>query len=143
MLIVRGHTAEVAAPRPDGAPAERAVDYVLLRDELGARILDLADVEASRLARLVRRVAGTYAALSVTAFRRRDTATAFISNSENEAIIIGLLLKLTRRRIPVVAVGQYPAKRQKWAAWRLAKVHTHIHRLLSLGTVQAERLQAL
>ncbi len=143
VLIVRGHTAGAAAARPDGAPAQRAVDYVLLRDELGARILDLADVEASRLARLVRRVAGTYAALSVTAFRRRDSATAFVSNSENEAIIIGLLLKLTRRRIPVVAVGQYPAKRQKWAAWRLAKVHTHIHRLLPLGTVQAERLHAL
>lgn len=143
VVIVRGHTAEATAPRPDGAPAERAVDYVLLRDELDARILDLADVEASRLARLVRRVAGTYAALSVTAFRQRATATAFISNSENEAILLGLLLKATRGRTPVVAVGQYPAKRQKWAAWRLARVHTHIHRLMPLGTVQAERLAAL
>ena len=138
VIIVRADTR--LAPERSGAERRPRLDYVLLRDELGARILDLNDVAASRLGRLVRAIAGTYAALAVTAFRQRGTATAFVSNSENEAIILALLLKLVRRRVPIVAVGQFPAKPQKWAAWRIARVHTHIHRLMPLGSVQAEHL---
>ncbi|WP_347059038.1 glycosyltransferase [Blastococcus sp. HT6-30] len=138
MIIVRGDTRAV----PDTTRAEDRPrsDYTLLRKELGARFVDLNDVQASRLGRLTRAVCGTYAALAVTAFRQRGTATAFVSNSENEAIILALLLKLTRRSLPIVAVGQFPAKPQKWAAWRIARVHTHIHRLMPLGSVQAEHL---
>jgi hypothetical protein len=138
LLIVRADTRSVFA----GTAAEDRPksDQLLLQRELGARILDLNDVAASRLGRLTRAVAGSYAALAVTAFRQRRTASAYVSNTENEAIVLALLFKLARGRRPIVAVGQFPAKPQKWAAWRIARVHTHIHRLMPLGSAQAEHL---
>lgn len=138
VIIVRADT----RTHEDGAEGESRprTDYSMLRDELGARILDLNDVAASRLGRAVRAVAGTYVALAVMAFRQRRTATAYVSNSENEAIVLALFLKVTGHWRPIVAVGQFPAKPQKWIAWRLARVHTHIHRLMPLGSVQAEQL---
>lgn len=138
VIIVRGDTR--ATPGAAWAEDRPRSDYAMLREELDARFVDLNDVTASRLGRIVRAIGGTYVALAVTAFRQRETATAFVSNSENEAIVLAALLKVTRRRTPIVAVGQFPAKPQKWAAWRVFRVHTHIHRLLPLGSVQAEHL---
>jgi hypothetical protein len=118
----------------------RRSDFSLLQETLAARIVDLNDVEASRIGRLTRRVGGTYAAIAVTAFLQRARTTAYVTGSENEAIILALLMKVTRTRRPIVAVGVYPAKPQKWPFWRLARVHTHMHKLMPLVTTQAERL---
>lgn len=143
-IVVRGDTRSTAfyAGGPD-KPNERRRDVLMIRDALGARLVDANSVQESRLARLVQRVAGTYPALAVAAFRQRRTTSAFLTMSENEAIVLAALLKLARCRIPLVVVAHRPAKASKWPAWRLARVHTHIDRILSLGTVQTERLAGL
>jgi glycosyltransferase involved in cell wall biosynthesis len=115
----------------------------MIRDALDARMVDSVSVSESRLARLVQRVAGVYPAMALVAFRQRATTSAYVTMSENEAIVLAALLKLARRRVPLVVVGHHPAKAAKRAAWRLARVHTHIDRILSLSTVQAERLAGL
>ena len=52
-------------------PNERRRDVLMIRDALGARLVDANSVQESRLARLVQRVAGTYPALALAAFRQR------------------------------------------------------------------------
>ncbi|MBM7807026.1 glycosyltransferase involved in cell wall biosynthesis [Geodermatophilus bullaregiensis] len=123
-----------------GREDERRTDFTLITERLAARNVDLGDVRASRLARLVQALAGDYAALAVVAFRRRDATSAYFSSSENEAIVLALLLRLARRRIPVVAIGHYPAKTSKWVLWRWLRLHEWLYRLMPLGSVQAERL---
>ncbi|TFV60115.1 UNVERIFIED_ORG: hypothetical protein E4P37_19710 [Bacillus sp. AZ43] len=123
-----------------GPGAGRRRDVILLRDELDGVVVDVNDVRDDRLARLAGRLAGGYVGLAVAAFRRRRGASVYVTMTENEAIVLGALLKVSRLRIPVVAVGHYPAQASKWAAWRVARVHTHIDRILVLGSAQGDRL---
>jgi glycosyltransferase involved in cell wall biosynthesis len=141
MVIVRADTRDLAFHGGGtGREDERRTDFTLVTERLGGRNVDLNDVRAGLLSRLVQAVAGDYTALAVAAFRQRDSASAYFSSSENEAIVLALLLRLARRRVPVVAVGHYPAKFAKWPVWRWLRLHVHMHRLMPLGTVQAERL---
>ena len=59
-----------------GREDERRTDFTLIAERLGARTVDLTDVRASLLARLVRPLAGSYAALAVAAFLLRGSASA-------------------------------------------------------------------
>lgn len=120
--------------------AGRRTDFFLLRDELQGGIVDENDIRESLICRVVQSVAGTYVALALAAFRQRRSATAYITGSENEAIILAVLLRLVRSRIPLVAVGTYPAKAAKSVAWRWARVHRSMYRVMPLGTAQADRL---
>ena len=144
VLVVRADTRSTAfyAGGPD-KPHERRRDVLMIRDALGARMIDVNSVRESLLARLVHRIAGIYPALALAAFRQRRTTSVFLTMSENEAIVLATLLKLARYRVPLVVVAHRPAKSEKWVAWRIARVHTHMERILSLGTVQTERLAAL
>ncbi|MBM7807024.1 glycosyltransferase involved in cell wall biosynthesis [Geodermatophilus bullaregiensis] len=141
LIVVRADTRDVTL-HTGAAEAEerRRPDFFALRDALQGRIIDENDVQASRWGRLVRAVAGTYVALAVVAFGQRRSATAFVTGSENEAIVLAFLLKLARTRIPLVLPAIYPAKPAKWPAWRWARVHRYMSRVLALGTVQADRL---
>lgn len=122
-----------------GEPGRRT-DFYVLRDRLQGGIVDENDIRESLLCRLVQAVAGTYVALGLAAFRQRRSATAYITGSENEAIILAIMLGLVRSRVPLVAVGTYPAKPAKMVAWRWARVHRSMYRVMPLGTVQADRL---
>ncbi len=141
LIVVRADTRDVTL-HTGAVDAEdrRRPDFFALRDALRGRIIDENDVRASRWGRLVQAVAGTYVALAVTAFRQRRSATAFVTGSENEAIVLAFLMKLTRTRIPLVTPAIYPAKPAKRVAWRWARVHDHVHQVMTLGTVQADRL---
>ena len=123
-----------------GNEGERRNDMAMLCEALGARFVDDNDAAEDRLARLAGKIGGRYTALAVAAFKQRHSASAFVTASENEAIVLAGLLKLTRCRVPVTAIGHYPARPTKDVAWRLARVQTHLHRLMCLGSVQAERL---
>lgn len=141
LIVARADTrnAELHTGTVDGVGGRRP-DFFLLRDWLQGGIVDENDIRASAVCRLVQSVAGTYVALALAAFRQRRSATAYVTGSENEAIILACLLGLVRSRIPLVAVGTYPAKAAKTVAWRWARVHRHMYRVMPLGTAQADRL---
>ncbi len=140
-IVVRADTRDVSAHSGTLESQDaRRPDFALLRSSLDGRIIDLNDVEASAVGRIVQRIAGTYVALAVVSFRRREEISAYVTGSENEAIILALLFKVTRTYRPIVAVGVYPAKPQKWGFWRRLRVHSHLHRVMPLGSAQADRL---
>lgn len=140
-IIVRADTEDAGAHAGTVHSHDaRRPDFTLLRERLDGRIIDLNDVSASLTGRVVQAVAGTYAALAVVAFRRRHEVSAYVTGSENEAILLAALCKMTRTHRPIVAVGVYPAKAQKSGFWRRLRVHSHIYRIMPLGSAQADRL---
>jgi len=138
LMLVRART-DGPMPIPG---VERRSDYRLVREALDAELLDLGSVERSRIGRLVQRAAGAYVALAVLGLLRalRGGVDVVLCDNENEALVLALLFKAVRRRIPLVTIAVAPTARKKAPFFRLARVQSHVDLWLPYVSVQASLL---
>lgn len=103
------------------AGGRRRVDFREISSRLGADVLDLGAVSRSRAGRVLLRRLGGYVALAVLALvrLRRHPADVVLCDNENEALVLSALLRLTRRRVPLVTLSINAAAPKKRAFFRL------------------------
>jgi glycosyltransferase involved in cell wall biosynthesis len=104
-------------------------DFAVLREVLGATVLDHAAVERSPTARAIARVAGVAAAQAWLALRARRAYDVIISDGEHIGIPLACLLKLHRARVAHVVIGHRIGAAKKRPFFRLLRVQSHISRI--------------
>jgi len=133
--------ATISDPLPEPG-RQRRLDYRLVQVALDAETLDLGAVRSSWWACLLLRVAGNYVALAAKAFVRvlRGGIDCVLCDNENEAMVLALLLKLSKRRTALLTYAITPAARKKCLFFLVARGHSHVDRWLNYSGVQADLL---
>lgn len=132
---VRERVASRARPR---------VDYLELAASMGADLIDygVVDASASRLVRLVKRVAGANAALAFACFRARRSYDVIVTDGEQIGLPLACLLRWSRanrraRHMMIVHVMSVP---KKVTLFRVARLRRGIDRYLVYASAQRDVL---
>jgi glycosyltransferase involved in cell wall biosynthesis len=112
-----------------GSASRPRRDFAVLRDVLGATVLDHTAVERSPTARAIARGAGVAVAQAWLALRARRAYDVIISDGEHIGIPLACLLKLHRARVAHVVIGHRIGAAKKRPFFRLLKVQSHISRI--------------
>lgn len=112
VVMLVGARTEGPEPR---AGVDRRTDYRLIRGALDAELVDLGVLSRSPLRRLLLRRAGKYVALALAGWRRvrQGGVGVVLCDNENEALVLALLLHLSRRDVPIVTLAIAPAAAKK------------------------------
>jgi glycosyltransferase involved in cell wall biosynthesis len=117
-------SARRSAPK-DNAPRK---DYDVLAEQLNATISHRGEIDSSRSARMVRKIAGSAVAQAWIAFRRRKSFDVIVTDGEHIGIPLGMLLKLSGDRTAHVTIGHRLTASKKRPFFRWLRVQTHITR---------------
>src|SRR4051812_27134085 len=80
-------------------------DYAVVAQTLDADILDYRAVDDSRLARMLRKLAGVAIAQAWLAFARHNEYSLIVTDGEHIGIPLAVLFKIAHVRLPHVTIG--------------------------------------
>jgi glycosyltransferase involved in cell wall biosynthesis len=122
---------------PKDRSKERLADYTALKKALQGEILDWNDIARSRWAKPLAKFGGKGLALAVLAFARRQRYGLFYCDSENNALPLALLLKLSRtKNKPLLTIGHWITPRKKAMLIKWLRLHSHISTIFVHSSVQ-------
>ncbi len=127
---------------PQHTDGGRRFDQAVLRDALGADVVDLSTVRRLPGGQRLAQGPWRYVTLTVATLLRvlRRPPGVVLCDSENVALLLALALRVLRRPVPLATVGIDAGQTRKRLLIRWAD--RHIDLWLPLGSVQAERLLA-
>jgi glycosyltransferase involved in cell wall biosynthesis len=128
------------APTPKRGPRRRT-DFYELATVLDADVIDWSEVKASRIGRFLERYTNWYVAAAVLAFLRHRRYRLIWCLTEAEGSLLALLLKLSRRRVPLMMIGIVPTSRTMWIMLRVLRVQSHITKLFPTSTLAFDTLR--
>lgn len=135
LIVINADTSKQPVAPPDRSK-ERLADYTALRTALQGDILDWNDVASSAWTKRLAKVGGKGAALAALAFARRNRYGLYYCDSENNGLVLALLLKLSRTRRPLMMIGHWITPRKKAFLFKWLKVHSHITTLFVHSSTQ-------
>jgi glycosyltransferase involved in cell wall biosynthesis len=138
-MVINSDTADPQHTEGD-ARVRRRTDFDLMRDALGADVVDTRTIERHLLGRLARRLGGNYAGLAVCARLRAGRYDAVWCDNENAALVLSMLLTGARRRPPLATIAVYPGKPVKRRLFTALRLHRRVDAWLVQGTEQARVL---
>jgi hypothetical protein len=113
-------------------------DYVAVARRLGADVLDRTCVDRTPLAQPIARMLGPAPAQAWLAAARRHPYDVLLADGEHIGLPLALLLQRMGVRVPLVMIGHRLSTPKKLPFFRIAKVQTHISRVIVHSSYQRD-----
>lgn len=139
LLLINASTSGRLNLPPDRTQ-ERLADYVALKMQLQADIIDWDTIAANNWSRVLSKIVGRGVTLAVLAWFRRNRYRFFYSDSENNGLVLALFFKFTHTRRPLFIIGHWITPPKKAVLFKLFKVHNHFTKLFLHSSEQYKKV---
>jgi glycosyltransferase involved in cell wall biosynthesis len=113
-------------------------DYLAVARRLGADVLDRTCVDRTPRAQPIARMLGPAPAQAWLAAARRHPYDVLLADGEHIGLPLALLLQRMGVRVPLVMIGHRLSTPKKLPFFRIAKVQTHISRVIVHSSYQRD-----
>lgn len=117
-------------------------DYIALRKALQPDVIDIHSINVVRhpLIIAINRLLGPYWALAIYTYIRADRYDAIFATGEDVGLVLALVAKIFRRKLPLVITCHNVATRRKKLYLRWLKLGSVVEKFLCLSQAQARIL---